>query len=223
MYMGIGSPSVKDTPSAMYVSRVRCTGCHSLEKSIQGKQMLSKSWESKKKSCVLCHKPGYDKMAEDMKKGMAAFTDGLTKLVDQYGKVLDERKTPAPLSEDYQAIKGDLRFLLEGRGEHNVKYAFEIGKAIAAKVQEGYKKLGIAQKPAIPEHLAKPDGYCAFCHATFQPDKDLLVTANHLKFNHRQHVEMDMGCTKCHDPKLHRLNGALLTKACKECHEDMKI
>ena len=223
MYMGIGSQSVKDAPSAMYVSRVRCTGCHTLEKNVQGKQLLSKSWESKKKSCVLCHKPGYDKMAEDMKKGMAAFTEGLTKLVDQYGKVVEERKGPASVSEAYRAIRADLQFLQEGRGEHNVKYAFDIGKAMAAKVQEGYKALGITQKLPIPEQLSKADGYCGFCHATFQPDKEMLITAQHLKFNHRQHVEMGMECTKCHDPRLHRLGNNLLTKACKECHEDMKL
>jgi nitrate/TMAO reductase-like tetraheme cytochrome c subunit len=221
MYMGIGSQSVKDSPSAMYVSRVRCTGCHTLEKSIHGKQVLSKSWEAKKKSCVLCHKPGYDKMVEDLKKGMTAFTDSLAKLVDQYGKALEERKSPAALVDAYRATERDLQFLKEGRGEHNVRYAFEIGKAIVSDVQQGYKKIGVSQKLTIPDQIAKADGFCTFCHATFQPDKELRVKVlKNIKFGHAQHVEMGTECTKCHDQAQHRLGTGLRTAACKECHQD---
>ncbi len=223
MYMGIGGQTVKDTPSPMYVSRVRCTGCHTLEKSVQGKQILSKSWEAKKKSCVLCHRPGYEKMAEDLKKGMTSFTDALAKLVEEYGKTLGERKASPRQAEAYKGIEQDIQFLKEGRGEHNVKYAFEIGKTIVDRVQQGYKGLGVAQKVNIPDQIAKPDGYCTFCHATFQPDKDLRAKSlNNIKFDHPQHVEMGTECTKCHDQSQHRLGSGLKVAACKECHPDKK-
>jgi nitrate/TMAO reductase-like tetraheme cytochrome c subunit len=223
MYMGMGAPAgVKDAPSAMYISRVQCIACHTLEKSIQGKQILSKSWEAKKKSCVVCHKPGYERMLEDWKKNMGAFTEALAKMVDQYGKVLEQRKASAGLMNEFRTIEHDLGFLKGARGEHNVQYAFDIGKNIVARVQEGYKKSGVTQKPALPPHIAKPDGYCMFCHSTYLPEKEVRIKALNLKFDHAQHVEMGTECTKCHDPKLHR-TGVFKKEACKECHKDLKL
>jgi nitrate/TMAO reductase-like tetraheme cytochrome c subunit len=219
MYMGIGSQEVKDAPSAMYVSKVRCTACHALEKSIEGKNVLSRTWASKKKSCILCHKPGYEKMAEDWKKGMVSFTEGLSKILDQYGKVLDQRKGPAGLVKDYGSMVHDLQFLTEARGEHNIRYAFEIGKHIAAGVQDGERQMHVTEKLSIPEYIARPDGYCLFCHATYRPEKKIALKGQKAGFDHEQHVEMGTECTKCHDAKLHRM-GSLQTGACKECHQD---
>jgi hypothetical protein len=224
MYMGMGSSHVKDMPSPMYVSRVRCTGCHTLERSLSGKDALPRSWEAKKKSCVLCHKPGFEKMAEDMKKSMASFTGELTAMLDQYGKTLRERKVPADLMEAYRADQRELQFLKEGRGEHNVKYAFEIGKKITASVQQGYKKLKIGQQPPLPGQISKQDGYCTFCHATYRPEGEIRVKAlNNTVFDHALHVETGTECAKCHDPAQHRLGTGLLTSACKECHPDKKF
>ncbi len=223
MYMGIGAQGVKDNPSAMYVSKVRCTACHTIERGLEGKQVLARSWEAKKKSCVLCHKPGYEKMAEDWKKGIQTFTDGLTPIVEQYGKTLEQRKAPAPLMNAYRTMEHDLQFLKDARGEHNVRYAFEIGKSIVGNVREGYKKLGVNQKFTVPDHIAKPDGYCMFCHATYRPEKELRAVAlKNMKFDHTLHVETVPECTTCHDPKKHRL-GSLIKAACKECHQDMKL
>ncbi len=222
MYMGIGSQTTKDSPSPMYVSRVQCVGCHTIEKSIHGKEILSRSWEAKKKSCVLCHKPGYENMAEDWKKNMGQFTDALSKIVEQYGKALEQKKRQQGLAGEYTSLQRDLRFLKEGRGEHNIKYAFEIGKNIIAGVQDGYKKIGVAQKVTVPEYIAKPDGYCMFCHATYRPEKELQIKAlKNTKFDHVMHVETVGDCTKCHDPKLHRI-GPFNKKVCKECHPDSK-
>jgi hypothetical protein len=222
MYMGIGSQTTKDSPAAMYISRVQCTGCHTIEKSIHGKQILSKSWEAKKKSCVLCHKPGYEKMAEDWKKQMGLFTDSLAKIVEQYDKTLEQKKASPTLIIASGAVEHDMRFLKEGRGEHNVRYAFDIGKNIIAGVQDGYKKIGVTQKLTIPEHIAKPDGFCMFCHATYRPENELRIKAlKDVKFDHVMHVETVGDCTKCHDPKLHRI-GPFNKKACVECHPDGK-
>jgi hypothetical protein len=224
MYMGIGSQLVKDTPSAMYVSRIRCTGCHTLEKSIHGTQVLSKSWEAKKKSCVLCHKPGYDKMAEDMKNSMASFTDNLTKTLSQYRKVIEGRQAPKLYNNNLEKREIELRFLKEARGEHNVKYAFEIGKAIVSGVLEDYKKLGVNEKVLIPDQIAKPDGWCMFCHVTFQPDKPVQIKSlNNIKFDHAMHGEVGAECTKCHDQSQHRLATGPKISACKECHQEMNF
>jgi hypothetical protein len=223
MYMGIGSEAVKDEPSAMYVSRVRCTGCHSIEKSLQGKNVLSRSWESKKKSCVLCHKPGYDKIAEDWKKNMALFSGALTKIVDEYGKAVAQRKGSPERASNYRTVEQELRFLKEGRGEHNVRYAFEVSKTLVAEVRNGYKEMGSVPKLNLPDYLTRADGLCMFCHTTYQPEDEIRIrTLNNIKFGHAQHVEMGTECTKCHEPALHR-TGILNKKACGECHQDKKF
>jgi hypothetical protein len=222
MYMGIGARGVKDMPSDMYLSKISCTGCHTIEKGIHGKDLEARSWESKKKSCVLCHKPGYDKMAEDWKKGMKVFTDSVAKITDQYRQVLEERKRPEGLISGYENIEYDLRFLKEGRGEHNISYAFQVGKNILISVQQGYKKMGLSPKINTPEYISKPDGYCMFCHSTFRPEGEISARLFGVKFNHGQHTEMGTECTKCHDPARHRL-GTLKKEACKECHQDMKV
>ena len=161
-------------------------------------------------------------MAEDWKKSMGSFTDGLGKIVEQYGKALEQKKSPPVLMIGYGALEHDLRFLKEGRGEHNIRYAFDIGKNIVAGVQEGYKKIGVSQKLNIPEYIAKPDGYCMFCHATYRPENELRIKAlKNVKFDHVMHVETVGDCTKCHDPKLHRI-GPFNKKACLECHPDGK-
>ncbi len=223
MYMGIGAKGVKDTPSGMYISKIRCTGCHTIEKTIHdNKSVSARTWEAKKKACVLCHKEGYEKMAEDWKKGMASFTGALQKTVDEYKKALDQRKGPKDVLADWDNIEYNMHLLRNGRGEHNIQYAVEIGRSILASVQQGYKKMGIVQKVAVPDALAKPDGSCMFCHNTYRPEKEIHIKAINAKFNHGMHVEMGTECTKCHDPKMHRLGG-FMKGACKECHPDMKL
>ncbi|HME44794.1 MAG TPA: cytochrome c3 family protein [Syntrophorhabdales bacterium] len=223
MYMGIGAKGVKDEPSGMYSSRIRCTGCHTIEKTIHDdKNVSARAWEAKKTACVACHKEGYERMAEDWKKGMASFTGALQKIVDEYRKTLDQRKGPKDVLTDWDNIEYNMHFLKNGRGEHNIQYAVEIGRNILASVQQGYKRMGIAQKISPPEALAKPDGDCMFCHATYKPEKEIYIKAISTKFNHSMHVEMGTECTKCHDPKMHRLGGFIKT-GCKECHPDMKL
>ena len=116
----------------------------------------------------------------------------------------------------------DLQFLKEGRGEHNIRYAFEIGRTIVAGVLGGYKKMGVTEKVSLPEFVTKPDGYCLFCHATYRPEKEISLKGLNAKFDHAMHVEMGTECTKCHEPKLHRL-GSLNKAACKECHKGMAL
>ena len=222
MYMGIGARGVGDMPSGMYVSKIRCTGCHTLEKNIHGKDVTARAWEAKKKACAICHKEGYERMAEDWKKGMTAFTGALQKIVDEYKKAAEQHKGAKASPSDLDDIEYNMNFLQDGRGEHNIQYAVEIGKNILASVQQGYKKMGIAQKVNPPDALAKPDGACSFCHATYKPEKEIYIKAANAKFNHGMHVEMGTECTKCHDPKLHRMGG-FIKAACKECHPDMKL
>jgi hypothetical protein len=222
MYMGIGARGVGDMPSGMYVSKIRCTGCHTLEKNIHGKDVTARAWEAKKKACAICHKEGYERMAEDWKKGMTAFAGALQKIVDEYKKTVEQHKGAKASPSDLDDIEYNMNFLQDGRGEHNIQYAVEIGKNILASVQQGYKKMGIAQKVSAPDVLAKPDGVCSYCHATYKPEKEIYIKAANAKFNHGMHVEMGTECTKCHDPKLHRMGGFIRT-GCKECHPDMKL
>ncbi len=224
MYMGIGAQDLKDSPSAMYVSKVRCAGCHTLEKSVQGKEILSRSWEAKKKSCVLCHKAGYDRMAEDWKKNVSAFTDGLAAMMEQYGKTLKQRKARGDLAAAYRTMEHDLDFLKQGRGEHNIRYAFDIGRGIVAGVKRGYKQLGISDpKVKVPDQAAKPDGLCMFCHTTYVPEGDITIKGLNKKLNHPMHKEAVDDCTKCHDPKLHRMGSGFNKGACAACHPDFKL
>lgn len=222
MYMGIGAKGVKDRPSGMYASKISCTGCHTIEKSLHGKGIETRSWESKKKACVLCHKPGYEKMAEDWKKGMSAYTGALAKMVGEYRQALNQRKPPKALTADFETIEYNLSFLADGRGEHNIQYAVEIGKSILGLVQQGYKKIGLSTKINVPNYIKKPDGYCMFCHESYRPEGKITVKSLNLTFNHSQHTDMGTECTKCHEPARHRL-GSLRMDACKECHQDMKF
>jgi hypothetical protein len=82
--------------------------------------------------------------------------------------------------------------------------------------------MGVSQKLSVPDALAKPDGACMFCHNTYKPEKEISLKAINAKFDHGQHVEMGTECTKCHDPKMHRMGG-FVKAACKECHQDMKL
>ena len=222
MYMGIGAHGVKDMPSAMYVSKIRCTGCHVVERSIHTKDVSARAWEAKKKSCVVCHKEGYDRMAEDWKKGMTTFASAMGKIVDDYKKALDQKKGPKELLTDWENIEHNLQLIKDGRGEHNIQYALEIGKNILASIEQGYKKMGVSQKIKAPEAIATPDGVCTMCHNTYRPQKDIVIRSLKMKFDHAQHVDIGGECTKCHDPKTHRLGG-FNKAACKECHPDMKL
>jgi hypothetical protein len=222
MYMGVGARGVRQMPSGMYLSKIQCTGCHTIERSVHGKNLMARAWEAKKKSCVSCHREGYDKMAEDWKTGMAGFTSGLEKIVEQYGKVLKEKKASAALLADYENIDFNMHYLKDGGGVHNIQYALEIGKVIVASVQKGYKALGVTEKLKVPDQITKQDSACLFCHASFKPEKDIQLKGVAGKFNHGQHVDMGTECTKCHDPKMHRLGG-FMKGACKECHPEMKL
>ena len=71
------------------------------------------------------------------------------------GRCSNQRKAPAGLLKAYGSMVHDLQFLKEGRGEHNIRYAFEIGKNIVGGVQDGEKQMRVASKLAIPEYIGQ--------------------------------------------------------------------
>lgn len=220
MYMGTGGKGIPNVPSRMFAAQVSCEGCHprmTAEHPMTPKQEL----QAKRQACVRCHGKGFDRMLDDWLKVMNRLTREVKPIIDQAQRTVKHINPANPKAAQLKSLLEDAifdyRFVVNGRGAHNIDYAVRLLKKSVSNVQEALAELGRSAPVVADPVLTTPDGYCmAFCHHIVKPPE--RVTFERIDFPHKMHVEeVGLECTVCHSPDKHGLR--VITKSeCMNCH-----
>ena len=227
MYMGVGAKGVEPSPDVMFKAQVGCDGCHREKREVRA---MAGSVEGEtatfgtRSACVACHGEGFDSMLDKWKALLKASTEGVAArretVKDLPDAIVDEaaRKDARDRLEraDY-----NLRFLREGRGEHNVLYAERILVAIQSDldaVLKAAKPGGETPASALGFDPAPITAKCTqTCHTNM--DKVLKVKYQDLELSHRDHItKHGLQCIYCHDNTTRHGAVRLQKKSCVHCH-----
>lgn len=206
MYIGIGGKGVPDTPSTMFLARVACDSCHAEPGSDPrvGAEKL-------RASCVHCHGAGYDRMVDDWIRELATLRGLVERAVaDAEARVVALGAAGNRFRQGLQEARHNLRFVREGRGEHNVHYAVEL---LRYSLEQARKVPGV-QAP-VPPVLASASGYCRVCHSTSHLAAGLEFAD--MAFDHGRHLGAGLACDTCHSIEEHGKT-TVTRERCMSCH-----
>jgi DnaJ-class molecular chaperone len=224
MYMGTGGRGVPDVPSRMFAAQVACDGCHP-KMGEAGKLSPAEDLRLKRESCVRCHGEGFDRMLDDWLREMQQLVREVRPFVQRGTRlaqsVPENRVNAGKIKDLVEEAQYNLKFVVEGRGVHNIDYAVRLLKRSVEDVQQAFRLAGRAAPSVKDAVLTTSDGYCtAFCHHIVKPKKQL--TFERIDFPHRMHsAELGLECTTCHSPDKHGLR--VITKTeCMNCHHEQQ-
>jgi hypothetical protein len=228
LYIGSGGQGVEDEPSRMFLAQVSCDGCHIGKVGIGEMKFGAAALKTQQESCLKCHGKGYDLMLNDWVNRTPEILQNLEPLLKQTESALNAAMRSGRADDSLRLAVEEARynydFVADGKAAHNVFYAVDLLKQCADRMNRARPKLGLAVAPeAGGPMLARPDGICnTLCHSRIE--KPPTVTYEKAAFPHSSHAQdMDLPCTKCHDPDKHRQK-FVRREACKECHhQDVPI
>jgi nitrate/TMAO reductase-like tetraheme cytochrome c subunit len=217
MYAGMGGHGTENAPSAMYLARVSCTGCHELAKQIRGHEKVQLAGEA---SCLSCHGIEYVNILPSWQREM----DRKLEVVDRVVRGAVEAagsasvRTRRGVDSLLTTAGQNVSFVRQGRGAHNIAYADRLLRASLVLVQEAVQ---VGSLPyAIPDVDLGPavgDNVCLQCHLGV--DRKQVPFAGRT-FDHARHVATaGIDCTRCHS-SLEDHGKTLLTGTadCASCH-----
>ncbi len=212
LYMGIGGKGVTPLPSVMFLSGVRCEGCHILEADKTG---IKKSGPF---SCMNCHGASYYKIYLEWKKAIEERVKKTEEILKKAKKIIGTSKL---LNDAYY----NLNLVKKGHGIHNVLYSEMLLSKSIEFVNEELKKKG--KKPFEKPFRTLSPSYkvCIRCHYGIEEKiKDFFG----IKFKHYVHVSgKKFDCLVCHNEnpegKPHMMTKFKTKKDCFKCHHRKKI
>lgn len=226
MYMGVGAKGVEPSPDVMFKAQVGCDGCHREKRDVAN---MAGAVEGEKVSfgtgsaCLACHGEGYDKMLTEWQRllktsgeGVAAKRAEVAGLVD----IIQDEAARKDAKERLARADFNLKFLKEGRGEHNVLYAERILVAVQGDLDAVMKAARPEASPAsaLPFDPAPITAKCTeTCHTNM--DKVLKVKYEDLELSHRNHItKHGLQCVYCHENSQRHGAVKLQKKSCLHCH-----
>jgi nitrate/TMAO reductase-like tetraheme cytochrome c subunit len=208
LYAGIGGRGVDPMPDAMFLAGVRCEGCH-LE--IPGQ--VTNVRRASDVSCMSCHGPSYRKLFLSWKDGLGERTSGLERQIS---------RTVAALGQAAPAALADARFNMdlvkEGRGVHNVDYAFALLKRSHEDMNAARTERGLSEL-RLPWKDAPFDSACLRCHQGIETQSGSIFGR---RFAHEPHlVRAELECESCHRSHEERGEEEVIrfgSAGCESCH-----
>lgn len=238
LYAGKGARGVPDMPSTMYVTGVRCQGCHDPAFSNVAAASLGvggpegpRTVKAGVVSCMSCHGPGYKRIYEGWKQAVDARTEGMKRLMEANAGVMG---VDAPQAWD--DARHNFLLVSRGKGVHNVTYAYAVLDKAWQQLNEARAGRGlpaaarpwasVSNSPCMSCHtgIERQSGTFGgrrFSHGPHLGDAKLDCEKCHRKHSERPKVEVVRfgpdGCTTCH----HRDLGPDKFKDCFRCHGDV--
>lgn len=235
LYTGVGARGVPPMPGPMAAVGVTCQGCHNPEFSVR---VASFGPESPFKvpagvvSCMSCHGPSYRAIYE-------SWTEGITRRTAQLREQLNATAAAMGGSapQAWDDARWNFQLVSEGRGIHNVNYAYVVLDKAFDQMNEARRARGIP--PLSRPWPVIAGGTCLSCHRgiesqsgafndkTFAHAPHLLQAKLECESCHRKHDERPKvevvrfgpeGCSSCH----HRGLTAASFKDCAKCHGDVQ-
>ncbi len=222
IYRGTGGREVPDNPSAMYLARVTCNGCH--RPPFPGAPSPEATFKADPLACVDCHGPGFTGMAErwqrEAEASLAKAKEAIGKLHEAMGEEREEGEgDPAAAKRHYDAAAWNVSLALAdgSRGVHNLPYLRDLLRKASEDVKAGFGALG-ERAPTIPvgPRVASKQNCTNLCHVGIEETK--LDRARDLPFSHATHLlKAKLDCAQCHAAEPH--GTTIVQQAdCVSCH-----
>lgn len=214
---GMGSRTVPETPSAMWLARVSCTGCHlhipRFDRDAQG------ATTAREVACLSCHGPQFQGMMGRWQARYEATTEAVgadvaaaleaARVAPNGGELL-----PALVDADHDIglVRAD-----GSRGVHNPWFARALLRSAADRATEAWRRLD-ASRPPAPFVLDPPFATelpCAgLCHMGIE-EREIGLAGT--RFQHARHLGEAGDCNRCHSVETH--GETLIGKDdCAGCH-----
>ncbi len=219
-FMGKGGRGVEETPSAMWLARVDCGGCH---KAFPGVLPSAKGGiPATETACLSCHGPAFEGM-------MGRWQEAYASSAAAVAKSVDDALAAAPGGPHEAALRDaahDVGLVLAdgSRGVHNPWFARKLLASAHGKVQESRGMAPDAGFPLGPSF--RTDLTCAMtCHMGIE---NTVVRRSGIPFAHGIHLGSGLDCNACHSVGIQGQpgsdHGRTLPEAmdCLKCHHDAK-
>jgi len=216
LYAGMGGHGVGDTPSAMFLARVSCQGCHGLTLEISAHENVQGAGEA---TCMACHGIQYANILpswqEEMERRLALVDGVVSAARNRLGSVGVRQRAVADsllhlASENTELVRA-------GRGAHNIAFADELLRAAVELVREA---VSAGRLPyTVPELSLGPrlsENVCLQCHLGVERQ---AVQFRGRQFPHERHVVSGLACTDCHTGlDEHGATTLSVSADCDACH-----
>lgn len=224
LYRGAGGQGVPERPSAMFLARVTCNGCHRPPFPGAPAAQGGATYAADPLACIDCHGPGYEGMAEawqgEFRRGMKSLQANLERLSKAIGEEREEAD-PAEAKRRYADAARNLGVVLLDRSEgaHNPLYARDLLRKADEDLRAGFQALDPDDVPkpvAIGPKVAAKEGCTILCHSAIEEKP--IDGAFGLPFPHATHLlKGKLDCSSCHAGKPH--GAVTITKeSCVSCH-----
>jgi nitrate/TMAO reductase-like tetraheme cytochrome c subunit len=218
LYAGVGGHGVKTpAPSAMYMARVSCVGCHNAASKTPAHDTIQVANEA---ACMACHGiryanvlPGWVSQMDRKVRLMQPVVDGAEAAAAQVS--LGKRTAADSLLREARA---NLDFVSAGKGAHNIAYADQLLRASLTLVRQAVARGGLPYTvPKVDLGPPVSENQCLQCHLGVEQQKGTFAGRS---FDHTAHVlQGGLSCSSCHTSFEHH-GGITLTSAasCDNCH-----
>ncbi|MEJ2237896.1 MAG: cytochrome c3 family protein [Gemmatimonadales bacterium] len=208
LYAGRGGHGTGEMPSAMFLARVSCQGCHGLPTEVRGHEEVQAAGEA---TCMSCHGIKYANI-------LPAWQDAMQRKVVAVDRVVRGaraavRSVPIGTRAAADSLVGlaeaNLEFVRVGRGAHNIAFADELLRASVDLINEAVRSAALSY--AVPTVDLGP---------RLSENVWETVQFGSRTFDHERHVVLSgLECTACHTT-LDEHGGTNLTGAagCDACH-----
>ncbi|MDH4351490.1 MAG: hypothetical protein OEW56_10110, partial [Gemmatimonadota bacterium] len=217
MLAGIGGHGVEDLPSAMYLARVSCQSCHTMNRDVRGHEGVQTAGEA---ACLACHGVKYANILPAWQEEMERRKTQVERVVR--GAEAVRTQTPVRSRGAVDSLLGLARDNLDqvsvGGGAHNVGYADRLLRAAIELTREAVSVGGLpfdVGQPDLGPSLA--ENTCLQCHVGVERQAGVYAGR---QFTHEPHVlRGGLACGTCHTP-LAEHGGITLASAasCDGCH-----
>jgi nitrate/TMAO reductase-like tetraheme cytochrome c subunit len=214
---GTGGHGVDDLPSAMYLARVSCQSCHTMNREVRGHEGVQSAGEA---ACLSCHGVKYANILPAWQEEM----DRRKAQAERIVRGAEAVRTRAPVRSRVAVdsllglARDNLDLVSVGGGAHNVAYADRLLRAAIEQTRQAVSVGG------LPFDVGRPDlgpsleeNTCLQCHVGVERQAGVF---DGRAFAHEQHVlGGGLECATCHTP-LAEHGGITLTSAasCDGCH-----
>ena len=221
VYAGIGARGVPDMPGPMYVTGVTCSGCHNRDVTVAARGAMFAAHTplaqpANAVSCMLCHGPGYDRVLNAWKAGLDPRVDAMTAQMEATASAFAGRRSQA-----WDDAAHNMTLLVDGRGIHNVNYAYAVLDKTHELMNRARASAGLPALPKPWRDVAAGSKTCIQCHTGIE--KQTLPWRGR-QFSHGTHLESaGLECGKCHRPHNQRPENERVSfgeDGCLSCHHE---
>ncbi|MHA2610205.1 MAG: cytochrome c3 family protein [bacterium JZ-2024 1] len=217
-YSGKGAVGVPDMPAPMFLARVDCKGCHTIQ--------FGEVTRASVDSCIKCHKENVRFIFTGWKQWLTTAQKTLQEQLEQTQasawKASLTRKRKKDVERTIQEIQHNLAFVRSARGIHNITYAELIFTRAQEQLNAIRKEIQLPELKPIAPHRMEKSSVCIKCHTGMEfvsislPGGKVFPHYKHLVWAH-------IDCQNCHGLP-HEMKGKKVTypEGCNSCHHKEK-